>query len=192
MLHTPWQLVADFSSHHVPLCVYPFAIADQLRKESQGPMASVCKVDKDDIESGVELVTTCLAPDDTDQAMPKDTIYLLGDSHASNFLLPLSLAVRGKYQVKYFIATGIGLVPGRDSAVDSVLTSEAAVHKWCALDEPHGATGLRVRPHRHMFHGWSHSCLHLTPVLEWALPTPAQVLTLREGVQHHRGPSEGG
>ena len=59
-----------------------------------------------------QVVRDCLRPDrSTTSGLPRNVLFVLGDSHAAyDALVPLTLAVRGRFQVRHLSVSACGLV----------------------------------------------------------------------------------
>jgi hypothetical protein len=60
-----------------------------------------------------ERVTECLTPDRKSPNHPNKTIFVLGDCHVGVLMPALTLAVRGRFQIRHARSDGIGLFPHR-------------------------------------------------------------------------------
>jgi len=102
---------SDIDMPDVGLCMSLVEPAPDL-----GP--SSCFLDSDQFSSDMDLdeakqqVTDCLTPDRSDETTwPTKTMFLIGDSHSQSLRPALALAVRGKYQVRFFAIGGCGVLP---------------------------------------------------------------------------------
>ena len=57
-----------------------------------------------------ELAAACLLPNRTSPHLPTATMFLLGDSHAAKINAGMALAVRGQFQLRYFVTLGVGML----------------------------------------------------------------------------------
>jgi len=121
-----------------PLCIYEEKYGDVLESWhesmrngwSKSPGKELCTsgANGHDLEKDKRQAEQCLTPDYS-VGMPQKTVWILGDSHAEELRLPLALATRGHFQVRGYLATGIGWVPGWDASPARLQTS-SEVHEW--------------------------------------------------------------
>jgi len=114
--HQPQEVT---ESADVPLCMYDAGTSTDVFNAIQSATGlKQCQFGEDGSKAptseGKALATTCLTPDYAGD-LPRNTVYLLGDSHGIDLAMPLNLAVRNQFQLRQFFFPGVGLVPGSNA-----------------------------------------------------------------------------